>query len=383
MRRTHTFTGDMVPMVPVDDDTSTPSSGEEAKAASSSDLDPSPISTDSQNSRKLSELSTLASSNTQTIGTPSSSLDTPSSSASIMTGGGSDFNSKLGYRETLLEQGKSQDRSSDNIPGCAQQDEERINVERPQIPVHIFTALIGSMLLSPNPAVADPVRAAIVAILAKLRFADTALLDEWEDVRPRKAVNTYHGQFGEHVHLSNRFTGTCRKMVQNEIMRGIVIGMGRLDAELPESMRRQSGSTRRTSGEGDFSETGSTASSVSRNQAPGLSRAISHSSVQSAESPSTADCQSAEALAYKQQLQQEALMGRAISMNLIASIAEFISGEDIMQYGLLDEVLHTAQDDAYVKIEAALALAYLAKSAPLSMLDNMVSMSWNHASILH
>ena len=374
MRRAHTFTGDMVPMVPVDDDTSTPSSAEEAKAASSSDLDPSPASTDSQNSRKLSEPS-LASSNTQTIGTPSSSLDTPSSSASVMTGGGSDFSSNLGHRETLLEQGKSQIKLSDNIPGCAQEDEERVNVERPQIPVHIFTALIGSMLLSPNPAVADPVRAAIVAILAKLRFADTALLDEWEDVRPRKAVNTYHGQFGEHVHLSNRFTGTCRKMVQNEIMHGIVIGMGRLDAELPESMRRQSGSTRRTSGEGDFSETGLSASSVSRNQAPGLSRAISRSSVQSVESPSTADSPSAETLAYKQQLQQEALMGRAISMNLIASIAEFISGEDVMQYGLLDEVLHTAEDDAYVKIEAALALAYLAKTAPLSTLDNMVSMS--------
>jgi hypothetical protein len=61
----------------------------------------------------------------------------------------------FGHKEALLEQAKSQDRSSENIPACAKEDEDRVNVERPQIPVHIFTALIGSMLLSPNPAVAE------------------------------------------------------------------------------------------------------------------------------------------------------------------------------------------------------------------------------------
>lgn len=353
-------------MVPFEDNTPAPSSSEESAGAVSVDSDPSPVS--SQDSRKVSEPSTLASSISQTVGTPSSTLDTPSSTMSIMTGGGSDMGS-VAFKETLEE---SKRRSSESLPGFTKEEEERINVERPQIPVHMFTALIGSMLLSPNPAVADPVRAAIVAILAKLRHADTPLLDEWEDVRPRKAVNTYHGQFGEHVHLSNKFSGTSRKMVQNEIMHGIVIGMGRLDAELPESMRRQR-TERRTSGEGDMSESGSIASTASRNPRPALSRAISRSSAQSAESPSIADSQSTDIMAYKQQLQQEALMGRAISMNLIASIAEFVTGEDVMQYGLLDEVLRTAEDDAYVKIEGALALAFLAKSAPLATLDNMVS----------
>jgi hypothetical protein len=360
-------------MVPPNEDTPTTSGSEEPADALLSASDPSPVSAGSADSRKASEPSTLASSVTQTIGTPSSTLDTPSSTLSMMTGGTSDASANVGFKDTWVEEVKDKDRSSDDIPGPTQEDEDRINVERPQIPVHMFTALVGSMLLSPNPAVADPVRAAIVAILAKLRHADTPLLEEWEDVRPRKAVNTYHGQFGEHVHLSNKFSGTSRKMVQNEIMHGIVIGMGRLDAELPESMRRHSGSKRRVSGEEDVSESGSMASSTSRNARPGLSRAISRSSAMSAESPSITDSQSTDIMAYKQQLQQEALMGRAISMNLIASISEFVTGEDIMQYGLLDEVLRTAEDDAYVKIEGALALAFLAKTAPLGTLDNMVS----------
>lgn len=358
-------------MVPPNEESLGASDGDQPAEALSSGSDPSPASAGSQGSRKASEPSTLASSVTQTVGTPSSTLDTPSSTLSVMTSGASELSANTGFKETIVEEFK--DRSSDNIPGSSQEDEDRINVERPQIPVHMFTALVGSMLLSPNPAVADPVRAAIVAILAKLRHADTPLLDEWEDVRPRKAVNTYHGQFGEHVHLSNKFSGTSRKMVQNEIMHGIVIGMGRLDAELPESMRRHSGSKRRVSGEGDVSESGSVASSASRYARPGLARTISRSSAQSAESPSFTDSQSTDIMAYKQQLQQEALMGRAISMNLIASISEFITGDDIMQYGLLDEVLRTAEDDAYVKIEGALALAFLAKTAPLGTLDNMVS----------
>lgn len=337
---------------------------------------PSPADAELLSNRKESHASIQSSSLTQTVGTPTSMIDTPSSIASIKTG--SELSSSFGVRDPLLDETKEKGRASSFTLREEQEqqqhdeDESRVNVERPQIPVHMFTALIGSMLLSPNPGVADPVRAAIVAILAKLRYADTPLLDEWEDVRPRKNVNVYHGQFGEHVHLSNKFTGTARKIVQNEIMHGIIIGMGRLDAELPESMRRHSSGKQSSEG-GEGAEAELNASTASRHSRPGLARTISRSSAHSVDSPSIADSQSTEMIAYKEQLQQEALMGRAISMNLIASIAEFVNVDDIVRYGLLDEVLRTAEDDPCVKMEGALALAFLAKSAPLHTLDSMVS----------
>lgn len=372
VRRTSTFTGEIFPMITSGEDT--PGSDNTPLSSLSSASDPSPASAGTQDSRKESQASTLSSSLTHTVGTPSSVIDTPSSIDSVKTSG-SEVDPATGFKDPFLEEAKEKDRSSAYSAAQQELDMQQVNVDRPQIPVHMFTALIGSMLLSPNPGVADPVRAAIVAILAKIRHAETPLLDEWEDVRPHKAVNVYHGQFGEHIHLSNRFTGSARKMVQNEIMHGIIIGMGRLDAELPESMRRPSGSRRRASGDEEASETGSTTSSIIRGIRPDLTRSISRSSARSIESQSVADSQSTEMLAYKQQLQQEALMGRAISMNLIASIAEFVNEDDIAQYGLLNEVLQTAEDDACVKLEGALALAFLAKSASLSTLDSMVSQS--------
>ncbi|KAJ9096805.1 hypothetical protein QFC21_005076 [Naganishia friedmannii] len=380
LRRTSTFTGEIFPMVASGSNDSV-HAGDMPSSGLSTDSDPSPADAELHNNRKESHASTQSSSLTQTVGTPTSMVDTPSSIESIKTG--SEFSSTVGVCDPLRDDLKEKDRQSasaardDREQQQHDEAEDRVNVERPEIPVYMFTALIGSMLLSPNPGVADPVRAAIVAILAKLRYADTPLLDEWEDVRPPRPVNVYHGQFGEHVHLSNKFTGTARKMVQNEIMHGIIIGMGRLDAELPESMRRR-GSGSKTLEGGDGSDVGSNSGAATRNSRPGLARTVSRTSAHSVDSPSIADSQSTEMMAYKEQLQQEALMGRAISMNLIASIAEFVHVEDIVRYGLLDEVLHTAEDDPCVKMEGALALAFLAKSAPLHTLDSMLGLFENY-----
>ncbi|KAJ9113627.1 hypothetical protein QFC22_005935 [Naganishia vaughanmartiniae] len=379
--RTNTFTGEIFPMVASASNDSVLEVEDMPSSGLSTDSDPSPADAESLSHRKESHASTQSSSLTQTVGTPTSMVETPSSIESIKTG--SELSSTVGVRDALPDETK--EKVLPSIPASRDEreqqqddgDEDRVNVERPQIPVHMFTALIGSMLLSPNPGVADPVRAAIVAILAKLRFADTPLLDEWEDVRPRTTVNVYHGQFGEHIHLSNKFTGTARKMVQNEIMHGIIIGMGRLDAELPESMRRR-GSGKQSLEGGEGSDVGSNAGTAARSSRPGLGRTVSRSSAHSIDSPSLADSQSTEMMAYKEQLQQEALMGRAISMNLIASIAEFVNVDDIVRYGLLDEVLHTAEDDPCVKMEGALALAFLAKSAPLHTLDSMLGLFENY-----
>ncbi len=75
---------------------------------------------------------------------------------------------------------------------------------------------------------------------------------------------------------------------------------------------------------------------------------------------------------FKLQLAQEAMLGRAISMNLLASVAEFYSEEEIEQYQFIPQVLLSAFDEPGVKTEAALALAYLAKHAAGSAIDSLV-----------
>ena len=208
-------------------------------------------------------------------------------------------------------------------------------IERPVIAVHTFTPLIGSLLLSQNSLVADPSRAAVVAILAKLRRASNPVLDEWTEERPEDSRISYTAQSGTHSHEFPIFSVASRRMVQKELLEGIVFGIGRL--------------------EGDRSD----ASEAERSQ-QGL--AVSEE----------LDAAETEAAFLKQQLAQEAILGRAISMNLIASISEFLHPHEIARYDLVTEVARTLEDEAGVKAEAALALAYLAKLAPQDNLELMV-----------
>jgi serine/threonine-protein phosphatase 4 regulatory subunit 1 len=204
---------------------------------------------------------------------------------------------------------------------------------RPCIPVHVFTPLLGSMLLSQNSLVADPTRAAIVAIIAKIRGVEHAIIESWKDTRSTGDRRSYVSQTGIHQHVVYPFSENAKKAVEHELLEGLVLGMGRLDAGLADLP-----------------------SEIDRTQSPEMEGMTAE-----------------EAEALRVQLSDEAVFGRAISMNLIASVAEFYPPEDIERLGFIDAVLAAGADEAGVKTEAALALAYLAKVVPMRHIADMVS----------
>lgn len=208
--------------------------------------------------------------------------------------------------------------------------------ERPCIPVHVFTPLLGSMLLSQNSSVADPTRAAIVAIIAKLRGVEHHIVGSWQDTRPAGERRTYVSQTGLHTHEVSRFSTAAKEAIENELLEGLVLGMGKLDA-------------------------GSTESGLQRTS----SNVEDHQEIEGMSAE--------EATAFRAQLSEEAVFGRAISMNLIASVAEFYPADAVQQLGFVDTVLAARDDEPGVKTEAALALAYLAKVAPMEHVPDMVS----------
>jgi serine/threonine-protein phosphatase 4 regulatory subunit 1 len=208
---------------------------------------------------------------------------------------------------------------------------------RPCIPIQVFTPLLGSMLLSQNSSVADPTRAAVVAIIAKLRGLDHATIESWEDTPPAVDRRSYVSQTGFHTHEVYQFSARAKQAVENELLEGLVLGMGKLDARSTEG-----GLQRTQSNLEDHQEIeGMSAEEVS---------------------------------AFHAQLSEEAIFGRAISMNLIASVAEFYPPEAVQRLGFVDAVLAGREDELVVKTEAALALAYLAKVAPSEHVGDMVSL---------
>jgi len=244
-------------------------------------------------SRKAS----TASSAVQTVITPSSA-GTPSSVATTATSDSvhaSAMHDKAHFTDPFIDKRAE----TDNGPV----------VERPVIPVHTFTPLIGSLLLSQNSLVADPSRAAVVAILAKLRKASNPVLDEWTEERPEEVRLSYMAQTGSHSHEFPIFSVASRRMVQKELLEGIVFGIGRLDGERSETSRKDS---------------------------YGSDIQVSHKIQEDAHAAlEELDLAEAEAAFLKQQLAQEAILGRAISMNLIASISEFLHPHEVTRYDLV------------------------------------------------
>ncbi len=208
---------------------------------------------------------------------------------------------------------------------------------RPCIAVHVFTPLLGSMLLSQNSSVADPTRAAIVAIIAKLRGVDHATIEPWQDTLPAGKRRTYVSQTGLHTHQVQPFFDRAKQAIESELLEGLVLGMGRLDAGFAEG---------------------------------GLQRTPSNPEEHQEIEGMTPE----ELTAFRAQLSEEAIFGRAISMNLIASVAEFYPPDAVQRLGFVDAVLSGRDDEAGVKTEAALALAYLAKVAPAEHVADMVSL---------
>ena len=86
------------------------------------------------------------------------------------------------------------------------------------LPADAFTPLIGSLLLSANPRVGDGARLAIVDLINRLQVPESVSVDD-RFCEPSPTI-----QFDE----------AEKAIIMNEIMNGVVLGMGRLDTEFQE-----------------------------------------------------------------------------------------------------------------------------------------------------
>lgn len=237
-------------------------------------------------------------------------------------------------------------------------------LQRPVIPIDTFTPLIGTLLLSQNSLVADPARAAVVAILAKLRKAPSPVYEDWTEERPENVRLSYQTQTGVHDHEFPVFSVPARRIVMKELFENIVLGIGRLHGDREELHQTEGEDVEHGSGHTKRARSISRASDISSASVEGLDSAVD------------------EANYMRQQLIQEAVLGRAISMNLIASISEFMKPHEVDRYDLITEVARTLDDEPGVKAESALALAGLAKLAPKDYLEDIVSVFCSDLSLL-
>ena len=226
-------------------------------------------------------------------------------------------------------------------------------VDRPTLAVGFFTPLLGSLLLNENPGISDSVRAGVVNIIGRLRHQGSKSIDIWGRGITRPEVDerrTFPSQNGPHAHDLRPFTSSSRTMVENELLQGIVIGMGSLATEMPEML---------------FADAQEDGHSELGGMYPG-----DHDEVDQAFTPS------GEAEAFQSQLILEATAGRATSMNLIGAICEFYSGREAVDRGFLDEILRSDNGDVPVRAEGAVALSLMAKVAPVDQVHQMVR-AWN------
>jgi len=222
-------------------------------------------------------------------------------------------------------------------------------VDQPTLAVNFFTPLLGSLLLNENPGISDSVRSGVVHIMGRLRGKGELTMDVWGrgvDKPEPDERRTFVSQNGPHSHDLRPFSTQSRTMVEMELLQGIIIGMGKLSTDMPESLF------------GDALEEGRYAMSQ---YADRHGEELEDGSAFS------------EAEAFRFQLIQEATAGRATSMNLIGAICEFYSGEEAVERGFVREVLRSQDGDVLVRAEAAVALSGLAKIAPVQHVYEMVS----------
>lgn len=190
-------------------------------------------------------------------------------------------------------------------------------VEQPPLAVNFFTPLLGSLLLNQNPTISDSVRSGVVHLIGRLRGRVEPAPEVWgSGVTTTEADErrVFASQTGPHSHDLRPFDGNSRRMVEEELLMGIVIGMGQLSVDMPD---------------GIFAE------------ADDVNREL-----------------------FQEQLIIEATAGRATSMNLIGSLCEFYDAHEVVEAGFIDEVLRCGDGDVSVRAEGAVALSSLAKIAP-------------------
>lgn len=222
-------------------------------------------------------------------------------------------------------------------------------VDRPTLAVNFFTPLLGSLLLNQIPTISESVRNGVVNLIGRLRYKVDPEMETWGSAATQKEADerrTFASQNGPHSHDLRPFDRDSRKMVEMELVHGIVVGMGQLSTDMPEGL---------------FTETLEDGQRILEDYAHGHSEGGSDSM-----HPSQAEI-------FQEQLIAEATAGRATSMNLIGSLCSFYEGEEIEQYGFVEEVLRSGDGDISVRAEGAVAVSCLVKIAHLAQVYEMVS----------
>ena len=225
-------------------------------------------------------------------------------------------------------------------------------VDRPTLPVNFFTPLLGTLLLSMNTTTSDSIRRSMVHMIGRLRRKVPMDPQTWgqgaTDVEPDER-KMYLTQNGPHSHDLRPFDQASRTLVETELLQGIIVGMGQLSTELPEGLFS-----------GSPEDGQHILDSYAEFQSPKMRDAVQ-----------TGDMDQADI--FREQLVAEADAGRATSMNLIGSLCEYYTGEELVNIGFVHEVLRTADGDALARAEGAIALNYLAKGALSEHVQPMVS----------
>ena len=209
----------------------------------------------------------------------------------------------------------------------------------PPLQTNFFTPLLGALLLNSNPTISEMCRSCIIKIIARLRRKTPAVPVEWGGQEEQQGANqdrrTFPSQSGPHSHIIQGLDQWSRDAVEAELMRGIVIGMGSLDTEMPDDL------------------------------------------LPTMDNEMTQEEQDAAALeieVFKDQLLAEALAGRATSMNLIGALCEFYTGEEAVERGFAEEIIRCPDGDPTVRAEGAVALQAFAMIAPANQIDSLVSL---------
>ncbi|WVR05685.1 hypothetical protein IAU60_002708 [Kwoniella sp. DSM 27419] len=250
-------------------------------------------------------------------------VDTPNSSISAYSASSQD----TAYSPGLLIKPHTDDYDAEELGYTKDQG---ILVDRPILAVNFFTPLIGSLMLNQNPTISESVRNGVVAVLGRLRGKGDMSLETWGHAAFQQEPDERRGyatQNGPHQHDLRPFTAENKAVVEHELLQGIIIGMGQLSTEIPDTI---------------FDD------------------------------PETAEDEIRDREAFQAQLIQEATAGRATTMNLIGAVCEFFEDEEVVENGFVHEVLAAGDGDVPVRAEAAVAMSYLAKMVPVEYIYQML-----------
>ncbi|ORX34175.1 armadillo-type protein [Kockovaella imperatae] len=206
----------------------------------------------------------------------------------------------------------------------------------PTLPTNFFTPLLGALLLNSNPSISEMCRSCVVKIIGRLRGnleVDPLVWGLRADAQSPYGRATYLAQTGAHSHWTKPIDSRSSEIIEAELIRGIIVGMGALETEMPYDL------------------------------IPGAGEDLSEEERESA---------AKEAEVFQEQLLAEALAGRATSLNLIGSLCEFYSGSEAVERGFATEIQRCVDGDPTVRAEGAVALKSFAEIAPLEHIYDLL-----------